>query len=129
MIENFKKNTFLIASMLMMPVLTFAQFDGNDDIGTFIAKIIYFINKTLVPFVFAVALLLFVYGVYLFFFYGRSEEEARKKGRDYMMWAVIAFVVMVSVWGIVNLLADGFGLNERNIDSLIPEAVEVPVRR
>lgn len=110
--------------LLLSPLLALAQFNGGTELTTFGGRIINFINGTLVPFIFAVALLLFIYGVYLYFFYGKSEDEARKKGRDYIMWAVIAMVVMVSVWGIVNLIANGLNLNDTTIDPLIPDGLE-----
>ena len=71
-----------------------------------LVRVVIFINQTLVPFVFAVSLLLFIYGVYLYFFQDRSADENLKNGRQYMIWAVLAFVLMVSVWGLVNLIAE-----------------------
>lgn len=117
-----KSFAFLSAAVLLVPMLASAQ-SRFRDLSQFGGRILYFINSVLVPFIFALALLLFIYGVYLYFFYGRSEEDARKTGRDYILWAIIAFVVMVSVWGIVNLLAGGLDLNETTIEPLIPDGV------
>ena len=113
-----------LSSLLLLPVVAAAQISEGDagDIGGFVGEIVSFINNTLVPFVFAISLLLFIYGVYLYFFHDRSAEDNLKQGRQYMIWAVLAFVVMVSVWGIVNLLAGGFGLEGGSIDSLLPDA-------
>lgn len=119
-----KKVLAASTGLLLAPMFALAQFNGSNELTDFGQRIINFINNTLVPFVFAVALLLFIYGVYLYFFYGRSEEDARKTGRDYILWSIIAFVVMVSVWGIVNLVAGGINLDDGNIQDLIPEAGE-----
>ncbi|MEK7143703.1 MAG: hypothetical protein AAB756_02635, partial [Patescibacteria group bacterium] len=34
----------------------------------------------------------------------------RKEGKQFMIWAVIALFVMISVWGLVGVLADAFGI-------------------
>ena len=118
----------LLVTLLFMPVLALAQYGGGNELNVFGARIIGFINDVLVPFVFAVSLLVFVYGVYMFFFYQGNTDDAdsgRKTGKFYMLWAVIAFVFMVSVWGIVNLLAGGLDLDKKTLDGVIPIASPV----
>jgi len=122
------KNSFksLLATLpvLMLPLVALGQIADNTsgELHDFGSDAAMFITTTLVPFVFAVSLLLFIYGVYLYFFLGKSEEDNLKNGKSYMIWAVLAFVIMVSVWGIVNLLSGGLGLQEDEIDSAIPAA-------
>lgn len=60
------------------------------------------VNESVVPLVYALAFLLFIFGMVRFFFFG--GEENREKGKTFMIWGVIGFVVMFSVWGIVRLL-------------------------
>lgn len=60
------------------------------------------VNGSVVPLVYALAFLLFIFGMVRFFFFG--GEENREKGKTFMIWGVIGFVVMFSVWGIVRLL-------------------------
>ncbi|HEY4489491.1 MAG TPA: hypothetical protein VJA87_03365 [Candidatus Paceibacterota bacterium] len=63
------------------------------------------INSSLVPLIFALAFLLFLFGVFKYFFsLGSDAEESRQKGKQFILWAVIAFAVMISVWGLVNIL-------------------------
>ncbi len=66
-----------------------------------------FVNKSVVPLIYAIAFLMFVIGIVRFFFLG--GDEGREKGKAFMIWGVIGFVVMFSVWGIVNLLLTTFG--------------------
>ena len=54
-----------------------------------------------------------------FFFYGLAkyilnagDEEKKKEGKSIMIWGVIALFVMVSIWGIINVLADTFGVKK-----------------
>lgn len=69
------------------------------------------INQVLVPLVFAVAFLLFLYGVFKYFFLGASDDSKRKEGRQFIMWSVIALAVMISVWGLVRVFAGTFSLD------------------
>jgi FtsH-binding integral membrane protein len=50
------------------------------------------------------ALLVFLYGVFTLMFVGGANEESRSKGRKFMFWGIVSLFVMVSVWGLVNIL-------------------------
>ena len=112
-----KSAAFVSAFALMMvPAVTFAQFGGIND---FLDDISSFINGTLIPLVFGVALLVFIYGMFKYFILGGSDDGSREKGRNLMMWAVVGFVAMVSVFGVVNLIAGGLGFSdEENIQNI-----------
>jgi len=114
------------ASYLLLPLLALAQFTTGGESGElndFGAQLLSFINDVLVPLIFAVALVLFIWGIYLFLIYSGGDGESRKTGRSYMLWGILAFVIMVSVWGITNLVASGLGFSDRQgIDGFIPEA-------
>ncbi len=88
---------------------------------TFIDNIIIFMNNTLVPAIFALAFLVFLWGMFKTFILGGHDEEKQGEGKSLMMYAIIGFVVMVSLWGIVNLLARGFGFENDTIDKNLPE--------
>ena len=88
--------------LYLLPVVALAQFGKISTLGGNVAK---FINDILVPLVFALAFLLFLWGVFKFFFWGGGDETKREEGKQLMLWAVIGFVLMVSIWGIVNLLS------------------------
>lgn len=104
--------------MVAMPMVALAQFGQVD---TFFEDIIEFINGILVPLIFAIAFLVFLWGVFLYFILGAGDETKRETGRHYMLYGIIGFVLMVSIWGIVNLLATGLGLNVEEIQT-IPNA-------
>ncbi|MDB5237374.1 MAG: hypothetical protein JWL88_476 [Parcubacteria group bacterium] len=69
-----------------------------------IVSIIDFINRFLVPFVFAIAFALFLFGVFQFFFLKGTDSKARTEGRGFIIGGIIAFAVMLSVWGLVNII-------------------------
>ncbi len=95
------------------PMVALAQFG---EVNTFIGKITTFINNTLIPLVFGIALLVFVWGMFKFFIY--NTEEEKEKGKDLAIYAVVAFVLMVSIWGIVNLIAGGLGFSGEQIQNI-----------
>ena len=105
------------ALALLTPVLVLAQFG---EIDSFFGDISSFINNILIPLLFAVALFFFLYGVFNYFIVGKNLEEKKKEGRDYMIWSIVGFVLMVSVFGIVNLIAGGFGFSDDENISNIP---------
>jgi len=76
-------------------------------LSSLLTQVIGFINVVLIPLILAIAFLMFVWGVVKMFFLGGGEE--RLEGRKFIMWAVIAFVVIFSIWGLVNILMASLG--------------------
>ena len=93
------------------PLFVFAQSGINTNaILPYSSGIINLINGVFVPVLFAIALLTFFWGVYKYFFLGADSEAERAKGRDFVLWSIIGFVVILSVWGLVAIVRDTFGL-------------------
>lgn len=69
------------------------------------------INDSIIPFLFAIAIVMFVWGAIKFFIIDANEEEKRTQGKQFMMWSIIALAVMISVWGLVGILRTTFGVN------------------
>jgi hypothetical protein len=80
-------------------------------ISDIITKLIDFINNVLVPLVFALAFITFIWGVYKYLIAGASDKEKRQSGREVIVYSVIGFAVMMSIWGIVNLVRNSFGFD------------------
>lgn len=103
-------------SVLALPMLASAQEVTNiQDLGQ---TIIDLINTIFVPLIFALAFVVFLWGIFKYFILGGHDEEAKESGRSLMIWGLIGFFVMVSVWGLVNLLVDTFQLNDSGPTSL-----------
>jgi hypothetical protein len=77
-----------------------------------------FIVGGLVPLVFAVAFVTFIWGIFLYFIAGGANEEKRDQGKQLAIWGIVAFFVMISVWGIVNVLVGTFGFGNKNAPNL-----------
>jgi hypothetical protein len=57
----------------------------------------------LVPVLVALALALFIWGLVIFITQS-DNDQGRAAGKQKMIWGIIALFVIVSVWGLVNLL-------------------------
>ncbi len=66
---------------------------------------------TATPIIVALALLFFFYGLAKYIL-NSGDEEKKSEGKSVMIWGIIALFVMVSVWGLVNLLANTFEVND-----------------
>ena len=69
------------------------------------------INKFIIPFIFALALAAFIWGVVQFFILNSDEEAKREQGKQFIIWGLVALAVMLSVWGLVRILGNTFGIN------------------
>lgn len=68
-----------------------------------LSKIASSIFNPLITLMIAVAVVFFIYGV-VEFIGAANNEEARTKGKQHMVWGIIGLFIMVSVWGIMNVL-------------------------
>jgi hypothetical protein len=68
------------------------------------------IKDSVIPFIFALAMVSFIWGVVNFFILNADEEAKRAQGKQFMLWGIIALAVMISVWGLVNILGATFGV-------------------
>lgn len=71
--------------------------------------VLYIINDVLVPVLFAVAFIVFLYGIAKAYIFSLGSDDV-SKGHKLMLWGLIGFAVMISVWGLVNVVANTFGL-------------------
>lgn len=107
----------LAATAVLLAIVPLISFAGDFGvINTFADTIITFINNVLIPLIFAVALLVFIWGMFTYFILGGGDEGKREQGKSLMLWAIIGFVLMIIIFAIVNLLAGGLitGIGEDN---------------
>lgn len=99
-----------IVAAFAIPLVSFAAINNVSDAGSFVINTI---NNIIVPVLFAVAFIVFLYGAFETFIVGANSEEVKEKGKNLMLWGLIGFFVMVSVWGLVNILTGtiSFGNN------------------
>ncbi|GEM_PF-1607680 len=83
------------------------------DIFQFMLHLTVFIDRFLIPFIFAIAFLVFVWGVYMYFIQGGGNDEKRKEGRTFILYGIGGFVIMIAIWGIVNVLISSLGFDTK----------------
>ncbi|MBI2631092.1 hypothetical protein HYW73_02650 [Candidatus Nomurabacteria bacterium] len=78
------------------------------------------INNSIIPLIFAVAILMFIWGAVKFFIINSDEEAKREQGKQFMIWGIIALTVMTTVWGLVALLGGTFGIGGDILPQVAP---------
>jgi hypothetical protein len=79
-------------------------------LSSWVNSLIIFINNIIIPLIMAIAVLVFVWGAFNYFILGGANEEKRKQGRTFILYALIGFVVIVTLWGLVWALVSFFNL-------------------
>lgn len=102
-----KKLSYLGAAFAL-PFLAFAQVNNLTGASNIILNII---NNVLVPIIFGFAFIIFIWGIFRFFIQGAHDEEKRENGRNLMLWGLVGFFAMVSVWGLLHIIVGTFNLN------------------
>lgn len=78
------------------------------------------INDSVIPLMFALAVVYFVWGVIQFVILGAGEEAKRTQGRQHMIWGVVALAVMLGVWALVGILGGTFGIDTSVLPQVKP---------
>jgi len=86
-----------------------------------LSNILVFTNTVLIPFIIGIGFLVFVWGMFQYFIAGGANDEAKEKGKSLMIYATLGFLLIIVFWGVIQLLANSTGLQNKNINSLVPE--------
>lgn len=104
-----------------LPFLALAQtVNSVQDLASFIINLI---NNVATPLVFALAFIVFIWGIFQYFILGGHDDGKKKLGRSLMIWGIVGFALMLSVWGLVHILTGTVNLN--NTQTLPPPVQQV----
>ncbi len=78
-------------------------------LGDFLNKITQEIVNPLIVLVFALAVVVFGWGVVLYLSGTQGSDERVEKAKKIMWWGLVGMFVLVSIWGMVFLLCDFAG--------------------
>lgn len=81
--------------------------DGKEVLSKIIGSII----DPLVLLMFSVGVFLFTWGLVVFLTQV-DNPEGRKTGVQHMLWGIIGVFIMATVFGIINIVLDTFGLSD-----------------
>ena len=87
----------------------------SKNLDQFIANVDSMIINPLIVFLFALALLFFLYGE-VEFFLNQTNEEKKTTGKQHMMWGIIGIAIMMGVWTILGIILNTLGISEVRID-------------
>ncbi|HEX4799318.1 MAG TPA: hypothetical protein VFV22_02145 [Candidatus Paceibacterota bacterium] len=82
--------------------------------------IIDFIQGRLIPLLFGVAIVVFIWGMIKTFLLGSDSDDKREEGKKLMLWGIMAFVFMTALWGIVALVTNFFGIGNQTGPGSVP---------
>ena len=114
-----KKKLIILSGFVLgsMPLIALAQTGipptscaavaSTNGLSDLLCRVSNLLNSVL-PVIVAIGVLYFVWGVVSYVI--ASEEEAKKAGRDRIIYGIIGLAVIIGMWGLVNLVRNSFGL-------------------
>lgn len=102
--------TRLLPLAAFAPAFALAQTPNTGYFTSLISQISNIIN-TLIPILVALALLVFIWGVLKYFIFGAGDEGKREEAKNVMIYGLGGLVLIVAVWGIVNLIVNILGVS------------------
>lgn len=99
---------------MLSPMIAYAA--TNQDLKSIIATVADYLDLIL-KLLMGFAVLAFVWFVIRYFIM-QADSENRAAAAQYVMWSLIGFFVILSLWGLVNILLTTFSLNDTNPSSL-----------
>lgn len=105
-----KINLIFTFTYIFAPLLVVAQNEplGTHTFGSLIMEFILVLNL-LVPILIGLAMIFFFWGLSKFILNADNQANIQK-GKDYMLWGVLALFVLFSFDAIINLIASELGL-------------------
>ncbi|MCK5021816.1 MAG: hypothetical protein KAR54_01025 [Candidatus Pacebacteria bacterium] len=102
------KKYILGLSLALMPMLTLGATGFSELLGTLSDLI-----ATAMPILLSLAVLFFVYSLVMYLL---KAGEEKKDAKTQMIWGIVILFVMVSVWGLVNVL-----VSTADLDTTVPD--------
>src|SRR5258706_10003371 len=105
-----KKVYIALSTLSLLPAVAMAQtFDVSSFQGVY-DTIVNLINNYIFPILLAIAVLVIAWGIFKFIL-AAGDEGARAEGRSFILWGIVGLFLMLSIWGLVNILYNSFKLN------------------
>ena len=86
--------------------MTFKDFVGSGTTG-----IIGLLNTVVIPIIFTLAFVAFIWGIVNAFIIHGADGTAQTKGRNMALWGLIGMVALFSIWSIVAMLLSTLGIS------------------
>lgn len=102
-----KKFSYFTALSMVAPLSAFAAINTVWDIFGFIKRIL----DAILPLIIAIAVVWFIWGVFQYVV--AVNDEKKSAAKDKIIYGIIGLFIMISVWGLVNILVRTFGLSNQ----------------
>lgn len=106
------KKIISIVSLYAFPALAFAAVTDASSLFTLANNTL----KSVLPIIISIAVIYFVYNAFAYMI--AADEEKKAEAKSKMIYGIIALFVMVSVWGLVNVLSGTFGFTKTDAPTL-----------
>ena len=100
-----KKLLTLVA--LLAPAAALAQTNTITDVNGVTSKLVG-IGNTAIYLLVSLAVIFIIWNIVIYFIKGSSDEAARGKAGWSILWGIIGLAVILSIWGLVNILTGTF---------------------
>lgn len=81
-----------------------------------LVKIAEIIVNPLIELAFAVAVIVFVWGIWEYFF-KKVDGSEREKGRLHILWGIVGIGIMMGAYGIINIVINTVGADKGEFDT------------
>lgn len=85
------------------------------DVPTLVQSINRVVINPIIFFLFALAMVYFLYGLVQYFL-NPDNEEKRNASKQHMVWGVFGLFIMVAVFGIMNIILNSIGEHKIKIE-------------
>src|SRR3989338_2500755 len=102
--KNLLKFIPALSFAAVAPLVVSAQTSGLGDVLSRISGLF----SALLPILISLGVIYFIWGIVQYFI--GDSEEAKKTGRDRIIYGIVGLAVIVSIWGLVAILNQTLGL-------------------
>ena len=95
-------------ALAFAPMAAMAQISGNINSVNSLAERLINIGNLFTYLLIAAAVIFIIWHVVVYLIKGGSDEEARGKASSSILWGVVGLFIILSIWGLVNILMNTF---------------------
>ena len=113
---------FIASLTFAFPAIALAQTQAITDVNSLSTKLVNILNLV-TYFLVALAVIFIIWNVIMFLIKGGSNEEERKKAISSIISGIVGLFIILSIWGLVNILMGTFRTTPGN--TRIPQVQNV----
>lgn len=100
----------LLAAWFLGTDAVWAQEANKTSLQGFVVTFSRFLEAIVLPLLFSIAFLYFIFNTAKYFIFNGDEDGAREEGKRNAIYGVAAFVFLISIWAIVSIFLNGLSL-------------------